>query len=82
MVEDDRAFVVDRATPGGAAVFDGEVPEGKPGAGEDAEGFLMATAEPGFCGFIGAEASVPDRFGWWKPASTTRARRRWSSGVT
>jgi hypothetical protein len=32
------------------------------GAGHDAESFLEATADPGFCGFIGAEAPVPDNF--------------------
>jgi hypothetical protein len=31
-------------------------------SGEDADNFLVATADPGFCGFIGAEAEVPDRF--------------------
>jgi hypothetical protein len=31
-------------------------------SGQDAESFLVATADPGFCGFIGAEAIVPDRF--------------------
>jgi hypothetical protein len=31
-------------------------------SGEDAESFLMATADPGFCGFIGTEAAVPDAF--------------------
>jgi hypothetical protein len=32
------------------------------GTGQDADSFLVATAYPGFCGFIGAEAIVPDRF--------------------
>jgi hypothetical protein len=32
------------------------------GTGQGAESFLIATAYPGFCGFIGAEAVVPDRF--------------------
>ena len=32
------------------------------GTGQGAESFLIATAYPGFCGFIGAEAIVPDRF--------------------
>jgi hypothetical protein len=31
-------------------------------SGQEAESFLMATADPGFCGYIGAEAVVPDRF--------------------
>jgi hypothetical protein len=31
-------------------------------SGDDANNFLVATADPGFCGFIGAEATVPDRF--------------------
>jgi hypothetical protein len=31
-------------------------------AGQDSESFLVATADPGFCGFVGAEAPVPDRF--------------------
>jgi hypothetical protein len=31
-------------------------------SGHDSESFLVATAYPGFCGFIGAEAIVPDRF--------------------
>lgn len=31
-------------------------------SGEGAEGFLLATAYPGFCGFIGPEAEIPDRF--------------------
>jgi hypothetical protein len=30
--------------------------------GPDADSFLLATADPGFCGFVGAEAIVPDRF--------------------
>jgi hypothetical protein len=33
------------------------------GTGEDAESFLLATALPGFYGFIGAEAQLPNRFG-------------------
>jgi hypothetical protein len=32
------------------------------GSGEDADSFLVATADPGFCGFIGAEAEIPDIF--------------------
>jgi hypothetical protein len=32
-------------------------------SGADAESFMLATAEPGFYGFVGAEAPVPDRFG-------------------
>jgi hypothetical protein len=31
-------------------------------SGKGADSFLIATADPGFCGFIGAEAVVPDRF--------------------
>jgi len=31
-------------------------------AGRDAESFLVATADAGFCGFIGAEAPVPNDF--------------------
>jgi hypothetical protein len=31
-------------------------------SGQDADSFLTATASPGFCGYIGAEAVVPDRF--------------------
>jgi hypothetical protein len=32
-------------------------------SGADSEGFLMATVEAGFYGFVGAEAEVPNRFG-------------------
>ena len=31
-------------------------------SGHDIDSFLSATASPGFCGYIGAEAVVPDRF--------------------
>jgi hypothetical protein len=31
-------------------------------AGHGAKGFLIPTADPGFCGFIGPEAVVPDQF--------------------
>lgn len=31
-------------------------------SGYDADSFMVATAYPGFCGFIGAEAPVPDQF--------------------
>ena len=31
-------------------------------SGLAAESFLVATADPGFCGFLGAEGKVPDRF--------------------
>lgn len=31
--------------------------------GTEGESFLVATADEGFCGFIGAEATVPDEFG-------------------
>ena len=31
-------------------------------AGEGYNSFLVATADPGFCGFVGIEATVPDRF--------------------
>jgi hypothetical protein len=31
-------------------------------AGDGYNSFLVATADPGFCGFVGVEATVPDRF--------------------